>query len=59
MILDKIEQLKRQMLDFRGEIDVTTEKSIKVWHQQIRENQSLVDLLGTPGMKVLIKEVRT
>ena len=58
MILDKIEQLKSQMLDFRGEIDVTTEKSIQVWHQQIRDNQMMIDLYGTPGMKLLVKEAK-
>jgi len=57
-ILDKLDKLKSKMLDFRGEVDTTTEKSIKIWHQQIREEQSLVDLLGTPGMKQLVKEAK-
>jgi hypothetical protein len=58
MILDKIEKLKEQLLSYRGEIDESTEKSIKIWQDQIRENQVLVDVYGAPGMKVLVKEVK-
>jgi hypothetical protein len=58
MILDKIEKLREKMLGYRGELDDATEKNIEIWHEQIRENQQLIDLARTPGMKILTKEVK-
>jgi len=57
-LLDKLEQLKTQMMGYRGELDISTEKSIEQWHKDLRENQQLMDFLMSPGGKILSKKGR-
>ncbi len=57
-ILDKIEQLREKMINFRGELDTATERNIEIWHQQIRDNQAIFDCLNSKGGKLLLKDAK-